>query len=787
MIKHYFKTALRNLWRTRSFSFLNIFGLAVGIATASLIFLWIEDEAGYDKDFPNNENIYITKSKQPSGEGVRVFDAVSGLLSDAMKAEIPGVKYSARADWGRSFLFTKDERSIYQNGQIVDPEFMDIFSLEFVEGNRSSALVRPDQLVITQSAANRIFGQGSALGKTVRVNNDKRFVVSGVVKDLPRNSSIQFDWLISFEEFEKDNAWVRDWGNSVVMTYVQLEPAASLANVNKRLFDLVKRQLGNEQANIRNFLYPMERWRLYNNFDKNGNEQDGRMKYIRLFSIIAWVILLIACINFTNLTTARSEKRAKEVGMRKVAGARRVSLIGQFLGESLILATISALLAMVFIYSSIGAFNALVGKELVINLFKPAHQLFLISIVLICGLLSGIYPAFYLASFNPISTLKGAKQRIGSVGFIRRGLVVLQYAASVTLIICTVIIFQQIRYAKGRDLGFDLSQVLTVPLRGEAVKHSDLIKEQLLATGRVESVGAGAGSILNFGVRTDLDWTGKDPNQQIDIFYSWADEGIIPAMGLELVDGRNFRPHIQGDSSSFLVNETFAKLISADGKVAGRQVFWEDEPFTIIGVVKDFVYNDVYSPTAPVFFRPYTGNGGMLSIKIKAGADLAKTVEQIEQVMKANNKEFPFEYQFLDEAFNEKFKSEMLLQKLGSIFAVLSIIISCLGLFGLAAFTAERRTKELGIRKVLGASISSLISLLNREFVILVLISCLVSFPLAWWVMNDWLDNFAYRTDLHWWVFAFTGLGALILALITVSSQAIKTALTNPTKSLREE
>jgi predicted permease len=787
MIKHYFKTALRNLWRTRGFSFLNIFGLAVGIATASLIFLWIEDEAGYDKDFPNNENIYITKSEQPADEGLRVFDAVSGLLSPAMKAEIPGIKYAARADWGRSYLFTKDEQAVYQNGQIVDPEFMDVFSLQFVEGNRANALARPDQLVITQSAANRIFGQGSALGKTVRVNNDKSYVVSGVVKDLPTNSSIQFDWLISFEEFEKENAWVRDWGNSVVMTYVRLEPSASLANVNKRLHDLVKRQSGNEQANISNFLYPMERWRLYNNFDKNGVEQDGRMKYIRLFSIIAWVILLIACINFMNLTTARSEKRAKEVGMRKVAGAKRSSLIGQFLGESFILAAVSALLAIVFTYSSIGVFNDLVGKELVVDLFKPSHQIFLISIVLICGLLSGIYPAFYLSSFNPIATLKGAKQNGGAAGFIRRGLVVLQYAASVTLIICTVVVFQQIQHAKGRDLGFDLSQVITVPLRGDAVKHLDLIKEQLVATGNVESVGAGSGNILNFGVRTGMDWAGKDPNKQSDIFYSWADDGLIPAMGLELIDGRNFHRHMLGDSSGFIINEAFAKLISMDGKVAGRQVFWDGEPFTIVGVVKDFVYNDVYSPTAPVFFRPYAGNGGTLSIKIKAGADLAKTVTQIEQLMKANNREFPFEYQFLDEAFNEKFKSEMLIQKLGSIFAVLSIIISCLGLFGLAAFTAERRTKELGIRKVLGASISSLITLLNREFVVLVLISCLAAFPIAWWVMNDWLGNFEYRTELHWWVFALAGLGALIIALFTVSSQAIKTALVNPTKSLRED
>jgi len=787
MIRHYFKTTLRNLWRTRGYSFLNIFGLAVGIAAASLIFLWIADEASYDKKFPNKENIYITKSKQPSGEGLGVFDAVPGLLGPAMKTEIPGIKYAARADWGRSYLFTNGEKAIYQNGQIVDPEFMDIFSLKFVEGDRAGALTGPDQLVLTQSAAHRIFGSETALGKTVRVNSDKTYIVSGVVKDLPKNSTIQFDWLSPFKEFEQDNAWVRDWGNAVVMTYVRLEPSANLTDVNKRLHDIVKRKSGNAEAGIRNFLYPMERWRLYNSFDKNGNEQDGQMKYIRLCSIIAWVILLIACINFMNLATARSEKRAKEVGMRKVAGAKKSSLIGQFLGESLVLAAISALLAIGFIYGVMGVFNSLIEKELEVNLFHPSHLVFLVGIVLVCGLLSGLYPAFYLSAFNPITTLKGAKQKAGATGFIRRGLVVLQYAASITLIICTAIVFQQIQHAKGRDLGFELSQVLTVFVRGDANKHIDLIKEQLMATGNVESIGLSSGNMLNFGVRTGMDWAGKDPNKQIDIFYSWADEGVIPAMGMELTDGRNFRPHLQGDSSSFVINETFAKLISADGKAAGRQVYWSGETFTIVGVVKDFVYNNVYSPTEPMFFRPFDQFGGVLNIKTKAGANLAKTVSQIEQVIKANSPGFPFEYQFLDDAFNEKFKSEILIQKLASVFAMLSIVISCLGLFGLAAFTAERRTKELGIRKVLGASISSLVSLLNREFVILVLVSCIVAFPVAWWVMNDWLGNYAYRTELHWWVFALAGLGALAIALFTVSSQAIKTALVNPTKSLRDE
>lgn len=778
MIRNYFKSAWRNIWRTRGYSALNIFGLAVGIAATSLIFLWIADEVGYDDHFPNKENTYVIT--QPNGG-----TAVSGLLGPAMTTEIPGVKHAARANWSNSYLFTVGDNGIYQNGNIVDPEFMDIFSLEFVEGDRATAMDSPDDLVISQAAAKRLFDDMPAIGQSVLVNSEEDRMVSGVVKDLPINSTIQFDWLIPFETFEKENAWVRDWRNAVVMTYVQLEPLANLAEVNNMLNDMVARESGN--ATVHNFLYPMERWRLYNNFDEDGNELEGRMKYVRLFGLVAWVVLLIACINFMNLATARSEKRAKEVSMRKVAGASKTSLIGQFLAESLLLAATSALLAIGLVYFSIDAFNSLVEKELVVNLFKPTHLAFLFVIVLSCGMLSGIYPAFYLSSFNPISTLKGSRQKAGAAGFIRRGLVVLQYTASITLIVCTVIIFQQIQHIKGRDLGFEFSRVISVPLRGDMTKHMDAIKQQLIATGNIERVGLSSGSVFHIGVRTSMDWAGKDPNEETTLCYQWADDGFISTMGMELVDGRNFKPDILGDSNSFIINEAFAKLISPDGKAAGKTVYWDAEPFTVVGVVKDFVYNDVYAPPAPVFFRPFNLSGGVLNIKTWAGANLPTTISQIEEIIKVNNPGYPFEYNFLDEQFNDIFKSEMLIQKLAGVFAILSIVIACLGLFSLAAFTAERRTKEMGIRKVLGASISSLVGLLNREFVILVLISCCIAFPIAWWAMNDWLSNYQYRTNIHWWVFALTGFGAMAIALVTVGGQAIRAAVANPVDSLRDE
>ena len=789
MIKNYFKTIFRNLWKTKGYSFLNIFGLAIGITAAALIFLWVEDEVSYNQHFPNKEHIYITKSLQAYDGVSYVFESLPGPFAPAAKAEVPGIKYAARAAWPTRLLFGKENNdNIYQTGYYVDPDFVDIFSLNFVAGEKATSLANINDIVITESTATRLFGTEPAIGKSIRINNDESFTVTGVVEDLPENSSYTFDWLIPFANYERGQDWIQTWGNNGLMTFMQLEPTASLAEVNKQLYDFAKIKSGSEDLVARNFLYPMERWRLYNSFDTDGHEQDGRITYVRLFSIIAWVVLIIACINFMNLATARSEKRAKEVGMRKVVGATRGSLVSQFLGESVILAALSALLAVGLAYFFIGPFNGLVGKNLTIDLFRPVHLAFLAGIILVCGLLSGSYPALYLSSFSPITTLKGAKQKAGTAGFVRRGLVVLQYAASITLIVSTLVIFQQIQHVKGRDMGFERSQVLTTPLRGEMYNHIDVIKDQLMATGGVEHVGLSNMSVLNIGSNTSgIDWDGKDPNSQILIGLLQTDADFVPSMGMEIVDGRNFHPRMLGDSSSILINEAFAKLIQPDGKAAGLTVSLGDTPVTVAGVVKDFVYDNPYTAAEPLLFYAFNSSSGVINIKTKAGADLTETVASIEKVIRANNPGYPFDYQFLDDQFDSQFKSELLIQQLAGVFAVLSIIISCLGLFGLASFMAEQRTKEMGIRKVLGASVTSLVGLLNREFVVLVLISCAVAFPVAWWIMSDWLGSYAYHTDLSWWLFALVGCAALLIALLTVSSQAIKAALTNPTKSLRDE
>lgn len=788
MIKNFIKTALRNLWKTKGYSFLNIFGLAVGIAAASLIFLWVENQLNFNDNFANKKDIYIVKSKQTYDGATYVFESTPGPFAQSIAKEIPGIKHAVRISWNSPMLFSVGDNNIFQNGVYADGSIADVLSLAFLEGDRKTAFDQVNNIVLSETAAKKLFGNRPALGKTVKTNNSEPFIIAGVIKDLPKNSSYDFQWLIPFKKFEAGQDFLKNWGNNSVQTLVQVEDNANVDQINKQMMDFVEHKTNGEVTFSQNFLYPMERWITYNQFDNSGIEKEGGIKNIRLFTFIAWVVLLIACINFMNLATARSEKRAKEVGMRKVVGASRKSLIMQFLGESLVLAIISSLVAILLIYIFIGPFNSMIGQDLQVTILAPSHLLFLTTITLACGLFAGSYPAFFLSAFKPLSTIKGAKQKAGSGSLIRKGLVILQYTASVVLIICTIIIYQQIQHNKNRDLGFDKSQVLTTALQGDMAKHLPLIKNQLLATGVVQEVGVSDMSILNINSNTSgFSWDGKDPNASILIGMLRSDEGLIPALDLKLFDGRNFHQNFVGDTTSVIINEAFAKLIKKDGLVAGNTISYGEEKFTIAGVVKNFVYNNVYADPEPMLFLPMNRDNGIMTIRTKAGVDLPDAIQQIEKVIVKNNPGFPFDYKFLDDSFNSKFKAELFVQQLSSVFALMSIIISCLGLFGLAAFATEQRAKEISIRKVLGASVSGLIQMLNREFVILVAISCIIAFPIAWMIMSKWLTNYAHHIDISWTIFIISGLTAIIIALLTISSQAFKAAIANPTKTLRDQ
>ena len=787
MFQNYIKTTFRNLWKNKGYTFLNVFGLAIGITCAALIFLWIEDEVNYNDYFSNKANLYKVKDHQTYDGTTYSFDATPGPLAAGIKNEIPGILKTARSTWGDQGLFTLGDKNIYQQGLFVDSSFLSMFELEFIQGNAENSFSQLHSLAISKKMADKFFNSTDVLGKTLKLDNGDEYVIGGVFKDLPENISFNFTWLAPFKVFESKNDWLTRWGNNGVVTYVQTEPNANISAINTQIYDYLDTKSEGLIAKLE--IYNISRWRLYDSFE-NGKEIPGRIKYVNLFSLIAWIILIIACINFMNLSTARSEQRAREVGVRKVLGAGKGKLIMQFIGESLMMSFISALLAVGIIYATLPAFNSLVQKDVFLNLLNPTHSGGLILIALICGLIAGSYPAFYLSSFNPVTVLKGLKIKSGgSANFIRKGLVVVQFSISIILIISTILIYQQINHVKNRDLGYDRHNLVYMNANGKIKQNFNVIKDNLIASGLAENASLSNNQVLNLGSNTsDFSWPGKDPQKKILITVEGVSPEYVSTMGMHINAGRDFHPGLKADTGHVIVNNAMAKLINKKtDAVVGTIISSGGDQLTIIGVIDDFIYNDMYSPGDPLLMYVDTSDVSFLTIRIKEGAKLPEAISKIEGVMKSANPGFPFEYRFVDEQFNKHFQTETLIGKLASVFAILAIFISCLGLFGLAAYTAEKRTKEIGIRKVLGASTQGLAALLSKDFLKLVGISCLIAFPVAWWLMHNWLQEYNYRIHISWVIFLVAGVTALLIALLTVSFQAVKTAIRNPVQSLRTE
>jgi len=786
MIKNYLKTAFRGLLKNKGYSFLNIFGLAIGIACAAIIFLWVEGEVTYNDYFSNKAYIYKVKDRQTYNGETYTFDAACGPLAPAMQTQVPGIKYAARASFNTNLLVGLGEKTIYESGTYVDPSFVKIFQLKFLKGNSNNALSQPNNIVVTEKMARAFFNSTNVIGKTMRIDNKRSYAITGVVADMPKNVSIKFEWLIPFSVYLEDNPYLKSWGNNGLITYAEVEPNANITAINKQLHDIV----GNNQtgAIAKMSIYPMERWRLYDSYDKNGFEKEGKLKFVKLFTLIAWIVLVIACINFMNLSTARSEKRRREVGVRKVMGAGRWKLIGQFIGESMILSFLSSLLAIIIIALALPSFNELVEKQLTLDIFRPSHIIALLTIIVSCGLIAGSYPAFYLSSFNPISVLKGLNIKTSaSAVFIRKGLVILQFATSVVLIICTAIIYRQVQHAKDRDMGYNKDQLVYTGLQGNAAEHYQAIRHDLLGTGKVENMAVSSQSVLQLGSNTGgFSWPGKDASKQLLVSVDNVSPEFISTIGGHVVAGRDFYPDAAADSNNVIINEAFAKAINAKN-IIGTQITNGNQKVTVVGVMHDFIYNNMYASPAPVIMFCNPKQTYTMTIRLKAGNDFKANLAAAEDVIKRNNPGYPVEFNYVDKDFENYFKSETLVEKLSGIFAGLAIIISCLGLFGLTAYTAEKRFKEIGIRKVLGASAQRIAALLSREFVILVAVSCVIAFPVAWMIMHAWLKDYEYQTNISWWVFIVTDLFAIAIAVITVSFQAVKAALTNPVKSLRSE
>lgn len=784
MFKNHFKIAFRNILKNKGYSFLNIFGLAIGIACASLIFLWVEDELNYNDYFAKKENIYKVKDHQTYGGDTYSFDATPGLLADGIKADFPEIENTARSSVKLQKLFTNGEKNLYAKGHYVDPSFLSIFDLKFIKGDPGTVFNKIRGLIITETLAKNLYGSTTeAYGQNLTIDNDQDHVITGIIKDLPQNVSFEFQWLAPFHIYESQNDWLQYWASMGVLTYATLEPHANLAQINAKLYDYINTK--QEGAVAKMELYPMSRWRLYDTFE-NGKEIPGQQKYVSLFSLIAWLILFIACINFMNLSTARSQKRAREVGVRKVLGSGKKSLILQFLGESVTTALLAAVLSVILIYAALPFFNTLVGKELSVGLFNPLHLIALLTIAVICGVISGIFPAYYLSSFKPVDVLKGLKLKESNAGKIRKGLVVVQFAASVTFIISTVIIYQQIGHIKDRNLGFEKQHLLYTEVNEPLQDHFEQVKNELLATGFVENAALSTQTpLMKNSSSGSFEWKGKNPNQDVLITFDGVSSDYRKTLGIELKEGRDFYQNTAVDSASILINQSFADLIGGEN-IIGSKLKHGNQRFTIVGIVGNFIYNNLYEKSSPLIFTTST-HGNYLNIRFKSGINVSRALPVVEDIFKENNPGYPFEYTFVDQRFNDSFKTETLIGKLAGVFAILAIFISCLGLFGLASYTAEQRKKEIGVRKILGASVENLTKLLSKDFLKLVAISCIVAFPLAWYIMNNWLQDYAYRIEIHWWVFAIAGIGAIGIALFTVSFQAIKAAIANPVKSLRTE
>jgi putative ABC transport system permease protein len=786
MIPNFLKITFRGLWKNRGYSFLNIFGLAMGVACAGLIFLWVENELSYDQWIPKKDRLYFVETNQTFNGKTGTYWSTPVQLAPAVVKEIPGIAAACRVQ-SKQLLFSAGDKGIYESGAYVDSTFFGFWGLRFIEGGISTD---PTSIVLTAKMARQFFGDQQAVGKVLKIDNKTPYRVAGVLQDMPQNSTLQADWMIPFKVYydaHNDGGRLDSWKVNSTNTYVLLASNADVAIVNRKLSGFIDTKLPDAPAKC--FLFSANDWHLRARFE-DGKQVGGIIDYVRMFVIIAWIILLIACINFMNLATARSGKRAKEVGVRKVLGAQRTELIRQFIGEAFILSFIAVILAVLLIALVMPAFNLLIGKTLEIQLNAPVHLGALALIAVICGLVAGSYPALYLSGFNPISVFKNIRMRDTGVAFIRKGLVVLQFTISVVLIISTVIIYQQIDHIRTRDIGYDRNELVSIDVRGQMTGHFSQIRQDLLQTGAVENVALNSYNTLDVGNNgAGVKWTEKDASSDPLVSFRGVTPGFISTAGMRLAEGRDFHEDLPAaDSMHILVTETLARMMGK-GSAIGKRIWFDDNgpQWTVVGVVRDFIFGDMYGNPEPVVFFCDSTGAKYMYVRLKTGTRADKALAGIETVLKKDNPGYPFEYHFVNDQFDAIFHNEDLIGQLSRLFAVLAIAISCLGLFGLSAYMAERRVKEIGIRKVLGASISGLTGLLSREFLQLVILSVLIAFPLSWVIMHHWLQQYAYRIGIEWWIFLAAGGMAVLIALATVSVQSIRAAMMNPAKSLRTE
>jgi putative ABC transport system permease protein len=786
MLKNYFKIAWRNLIRNKGYSAINIEGLAAGMAVAMLIGLWIWDELSFDHYHSNHDKLARIMATQTFSGETATGPTTTVPVEKELRTKYAGDFKRLSLTWNSTNILAAGDKKISRPGLWAQPDLPEMLTLKMNKGSRN-AFKDPSSIMLSQSVATALFGNDDPVNKTVRVDNKTDMKVAGVYDDLPRNTTLYgTKFLLPWDN--KANWWntqVDAWSNHGCQLIVEVNDGVAFNKASDKIKKITQEH-GYVGSNELLSLHPMNNWHLYSEF-KNGKEVGGRIQFVWLFGIVGGFVLLLACINFMNLSTARSEKRAKEVGIRKTIGSMRTQLIGQFLSESLLISFLALLFALSMAQLSISFFNGIADKNMSIPWTTPLFWLMTIGFACITGIISGSYPAFYLSAFEPVKVLKGTF-RVGHFAALpRKVLVVVQFTVSIALIIGTIIVYRQVQFAKSRPVGYAREGLISVVMNTpEIYGHYDAMRNDLVQTGAVEDMAESNSSVTQIWSNNNgLNWEGKDPNSDPLFGTIAVTHDFGKTVGWKITEGRDFSRNFN-DTGAFILNEAAVKVTGMKNPI-GKKMKWLDKDHVIVGVIKDMVMESPFKPTIPTVFHLSPDWVSLITVKIKTGIPLREAVVKIEPVFKKYNPASPFEFKFIDEEYAQKFSDEERIGNLATFFAILAIFISCLGLFGLTSFIAEQRTKEIGIRKVLGASVINLWRMLSKDFVFLVVLSCFIAIPIAYYFLNEWLQNYDYRAKISWWIFVAAGMGALVITLLTVSFQAIKAAIANPVKSLRTE
>lgn len=784
MFKHYITLIYRNILRAKSYFLINLVGLSTGLACTLLIYLWVRDELRMDKFHEKDARLFQVMEHQQYAEEIMTTTSTPGILAETLKEEFPEIEYAATTTWISPYTLSIDEHSVKADGYHVGSDYFNIFSFQLIEGDADKVLEDKYAMVISRELALKLFDTDKdIIGRTVEYQQSKSFQVTGVFEK-ESAASFQFDFVLNFEEFKSENEWVTSWGNNGPSTFVILAEGSNASELSEKIKDYVKSK--NEQSNITLFLQPFSERYLYGKFH-NGQPAGGRIEYVRLFSIIAIFILLIACINFMNLSTARASKKAKEVGIKKTVGAQRGSLMLQYISESIFTSFLSLLVALAIVWLFLPQFNTITDKRIVFNPTDAELILSFLGITLFSGILAGSYPAFFLSSFKPSQVLKGEIKGSYAELWARKGLVIFQFALSVILIVSVMVIYSQIDFVQNKNLGYKKDNLIRFPVEGKLNENKESFLTEVRRIPGVVNASTMGHTLMGRNNNTSgLRWEGKNPEEIVLFENVRVNYDMLETLGVELAEGRFFSRDFPADSSKIIFNEAAIRVMNLEEPIGKTINLWGRYDLEIVGVVKDFHFQSLHDVVNPLFFMLTPQNTWTVMVRIEGGKE-QETIAALESVYADFNPGFTLDYRFQDVQYAKLYAAEQRVASLSAYFAGFAILISCLGLFGLATFSAERRLKEIGIRKSLGSSVGNIVLLLSGDFTRMVIIAIGIGLPLSYYLLDKWLERFAFHVELELWYFAVAGLAALFIAWLTVASQAIKAARVNPVNCLRTE